>query len=162
MAVRLPAYEERRRLILARLKAEVEEIDAKVAFIKAVIDGHLELSRKTDAQILEGLIRCKIPALSGQKTRDDIDSYEYVLKMRIDRVKESAVRELMEQAHKKREAMAEMERKTASSLWMEDIDTFTTAWGKYGAEREVAYTAGETATATTGKKRATRATKAKK
>lgn len=162
MSKRLPEYERRRELILDRLRREIIELDAKVVFIRAVSEGRLELSRKTDKEIVEGMKRCGVPALSGdeedERRGEKIEGYEYVLKLRIDRVKESAIREMMEQAERKREAMMEMEKKSGADIWMEDIDRFMVGWGKYSMERESAYNT-EGSMVMTGKKRGGKKTK---
>jgi hypothetical protein len=59
---------------------------------------------------------------------DDYDSYEYCVKMRIDRVKKSAVIELDKQITDKSNEIERLEAETANSLWMSDLDDFEAAW----------------------------------
>jgi len=132
---RLPLYEARRLSILETLKRQIEELDAKRRFIQAILDGHLELQRKTDAEIVEGLKRCDIPALSCPEKPDEYDSYEYVVRMRIDRVKQSAVIELDKQISDKRDEIERLEAETASSLWLSDLAEFEDSWKAYSVAR---------------------------
>lgn len=132
---RLPLYESRRLSILETLKKQIEELDAKRRFIQAILDGDLELQRKTDAEIVEGLKRCNIPALSNPGAPDEYDSYEYCVKMRIDRVKQAAVIELDRQITDKQTEIERLEAETASSLWLADLEEFEDSWKTMSAVR---------------------------
>jgi DNA topoisomerase II len=125
---RLPMYEARRQSILDTLKKQIEELDAKRRFIQAILDDRLVLQKKTDEEIVAQLKICDIPPLSNPSKPDDYDSYEYCNKMRIDRVKQSAVIELDKQITDKRTEIERLEAETASSLWMSDLDDFEATW----------------------------------
>jgi hypothetical protein len=133
---RLPLYEDRRQSILEILKKQIEELDAKRRFIQAILDGRLELQRKTDEEIVEGLKKCDIPALSCPEKPDDYDSYDYVVRMRIDRVKQSAVIELDKQITDKQVEIDRLEGETATSLWLTDLAEFEEAWKEFSIARE--------------------------
>lgn len=132
---RLPLYEARRLSILETLKGQITELDAKRRFIQAILDGRLELQKKTDAEIVEGLKRCDIPALSCPDKPDEYDSYEYVVRMRIDRVKKAAVIELDSQIADKQAEIERLDAETASSLWLADLAEFEDAWKTYSVVR---------------------------
>jgi hypothetical protein len=99
------------------------------------MSGELELMRKSDEEIVEGLKTCNIPALSDINMPDSVDGYEYVLRMRIDRVKASAIDELNRQIDNKNEQYTVLEKETASSLWKKDLDDFIEAWKTYTVKR---------------------------
>ena len=132
---RLPLYEARRQLWLKTLLSQMEELDAKRRFIQAILDDRLVLQKRTDEQIIEGLKACSIPALSCMEKPDVYDSYDYVLRMRMDRVKQSAVVELDEQIAEKQAEKERLEAETASSLWLADLTEFQEAWVKYSEVR---------------------------
>lgn len=132
---RLPLYEARRLSILETLKKQIEELDAKRRFIQAILDDKLVLQKKTDEEIVEGLKRCNIPALSNPDKPDEYDSYEYCVKMRIDRVKQSAVVELDKQITDKQTEIERLEAETASSLWMADLEDFEECWTNMSTTR---------------------------
>jgi DNA topoisomerase-2 len=132
---RLPLYESRRLSILETLKKQIDELDAKRRFIQAILDGDLELQRKSDAEIVEGLKRCNIPPLSNPGAPDDYDSYEYCVKMRIDRVKQAAVIELDKQITDKQIEIERLDAETASSLWLADLEEFEDSWKSMSALR---------------------------
>lgn len=125
---RLPKYEARRLSILETLTTQITELDAKRRFIQAILDDKLVLQKKSDEEIVEGLKECDIPALNNMEKPDDYDSYEYCVKMRIDRVKQSAVIELDMQISEKQEEIERLEAETANSLWLSDLDDFEKCW----------------------------------
>lgn len=131
---RLPAYEERKRHILEGLQREITELEAKLIFIRAILEGRLELARKEDHEIVANLKACGVPALGGAE--DLVESYDYVLRMRIDRVKASAVAALEAEAAEKKAVAATVTAKTGSQMWLEDLAEFAEAWKKYVKARE--------------------------
>ena len=133
---RLPAYEARRVRILEILVKDMQELEAKRAFLQAILDGRLELMRKTDEQIVEGLKACGIPALSDPEKAGLVEGYDYVLRMRIDRVKASAVADLVEEVAKKQAEVMRLEKETPATMWLADLAEFEAAWSKYIAVRE--------------------------
>ena len=125
---RLPLYEGRRQNTLASLKKQITELDARRRFIQAILEERLVLQKKTDEEIVEGLKQCDIPPLSNPGAPDEYDSYEYCVKMRIDRVKQAAVVELDRHISDKQAEIDRLEAETASSLWISDLNEFEEAW----------------------------------
>ena len=132
---RLPMYEARRLSMLDILKRQMEELDAKRRFIQAMLEGRLELHKKTDEEIVAGMKACNIPPLSNPEKPDEYDSYEYCVRMRIDRVKQAAVVELDRQFTEKQEEIERLEGESAPSLWLTDLEEFEEAWHAYHANR---------------------------
>uniref|UniRef100_A0A6C0DDT3 DNA topoisomerase (ATP-hydrolyzing) n=1 Tax=viral metagenome TaxID=1070528 RepID=A0A6C0DDT3_9ZZZZ len=132
---RLPMYEERRMKQLEIIGGQMQELDAKRRFIQALLDEHLVLQKKSDEEIVVQLKACDIPALSNLEKPDEYDSYDYVLRMRMDRVKQSAVVELDGQLEEKRTEKERLEAETGSSLWLADLEAFRLGWVQYSAER---------------------------
>lgn len=133
---RLPAYEARRLRILELLVKEMRELEAKKAFLLAILEGRLELMRKTDEEIVEGLKSCGIPPLSDPTAVDSVEGYEYVMRMRIDRVKASAVTDLDREVAIKMAEVERLEKETPATMWLSDLADFEAAWAKYGINRE--------------------------
>jgi len=132
---RLPLYEGRRQSILETLKKQIIELDARRRFIQAILEDRLVLQKKTDEEIVKQLKICDIPPLSNPGAPDDYDSYEYCVKMRIDRVKQAAVVELDRQISDKQTEIDRLEAETASSLWISDLDEFEESWKAMSALR---------------------------
>jgi DNA topoisomerase-2 len=123
---RLKAYETRRLKEMERLRAEAVEADAKARFIRAVLEGSLELRRATDEQLVAALKAHSLPALSG--SADSVDGYDYLLRLRMDRVKANAIVEAEESVAKAKGAVEALENTTASALWLKDLDDFEAGW----------------------------------
>jgi DNA topoisomerase-2 len=143
---RLPAYEVRRTKQLEVLRKEVSELQAKRAFLQAILDGKLDLMRRTDEEIVANLKACGIPALSDPGAADSVDGYEYVLRLRIDRVKQSAILELDKQVADRCGQMEVLEKQTPANMWLSDLEDFEAAWKKYVGERNTALMEGTVAT----------------
>jgi DNA topoisomerase-2 len=133
---RLAAYERRRAAEIARLAREAVEADAKARFLQAVIDGTIDLRRASDEDIVAAMIAHDLPALSGGKT--SVDAYEYLLRLRMDRVKAAAVEEHQRAVVVAKAALAALEATTAASMWLSDLGEFEAAWKKMRVERETA------------------------
>jgi DNA topoisomerase-2 len=132
---RLPMYEERRMKQLEIIGGQMRELDAKRRFIQALLDENLVLQKKSDEEIVAQLKACDIPALSNLEKPNEYDSYDYVLRMRMDRVKQSAVVELDGQLEEKRTEKERLEAETGSSLWLADLEAFRLGWVQYSQER---------------------------
>lgn len=132
---RLPLYENRRLNILESLKKQIEEMDARRRFIQAILDERLILQKKTDSEIVDNLKLCNIPPLNNPELPDNYDSYEYCVKMRIDRVKQSAVVELDRSITDKQLEISKLESETASSLWLNDLSEFEEVWNNMSSLR---------------------------
>lgn len=132
---RLAAYEERRASEMARLKAEAVEADAKARFLKAVLEGSIDLRRATDEAIVSLMKMHELPALSGPDV-ESVDSYEYLLRLRMDRVKAAAVLEQEKAVAVARSAVAVLEATTAAAMWLRDLDDFVAGWQAMKKARE--------------------------
>jgi DNA topoisomerase-2 len=133
---RLPMYEARRQNQMEVLQRQMVELDAKRRFIQAILDERLVIQKRSDEEIVEGLKACEIPPLSCPEKPDEYDSYDFVLRMRIDRLKQSAVIELDEAIAEKEGEIAHLEGQTGASLWLADLAELEEAWKKYAAARE--------------------------
>ena len=159
---RLPLYEQRRLKQLEQLAKEATELEAKRAFLQAMLDGRIVLMRKEEEEIIGMLKTCGIPPLSNPLEPDSYESYRYVVRLPMDRVKKSAIAELDEEVRVKREAMAELEKATPATMWLKDLEEFAAAWTTYKELREEEMKGdGGAATPAPKKKRATTVVKRK-
>jgi len=149
---RLPLYEKRRLRLLDQIQTQLTELEAKRAFIAAILDGRLDLMRKTDEQVLAGLKVCGIPPLSDPGAADTVKAYEYVLRLRIDRLKASAIQELDEEVAIKKGEKVRLEGETPGTMWLADLAEFKEAWTAYKESRELDMEVGTTEVVKKGKK----------
>lgn len=134
--VRLTGYETRKALELARLDRELVEFDAKARFLQALLDDRMDLRRKSDEEIIGAMKIHKLPALDAMDKPDSVDSYEYLLKMRMDRVKASAVEDARKHVEMAKMALELLKATSAENLWLRDLDIFEKAWVALQATRE--------------------------
>ncbi|NBV77142.1 hypothetical protein EBR66_03205 [bacterium] len=134
---RLTAYERRRAAEIARLERDAIEADAKARFLQAVLDGTIDMRRASDEDIVAAMIAHELPALSSENVTS-IESYEYLLRLRMDRVKASAVEDHKKAVVTAKAALVELEGTTANAMWLADLNDFESAWKKMRAERETA------------------------
>jgi hypothetical protein len=132
---RLAAYEERRASEMARLQAEAVEADAKARFLKAVLEGTIDLRRATDEAIVAVMKSHSLPALSGPDV-ENVDSYDYLLRLRMDRVKAAAIQEQEKAVTNALNAVAVLEATTAAAMWLRDLDDFVAGWQAMKKGRE--------------------------
>uniref|UniRef100_A0A6C0DP55 DNA topoisomerase (ATP-hydrolyzing) n=1 Tax=viral metagenome TaxID=1070528 RepID=A0A6C0DP55_9ZZZZ len=147
---RLNAYEQRRQTEMMRLKAEAVEADATARFLQGVLEGSLELRRATDEEIVAAMVEHSLPALSGDAT--SVDGYEYLLRLRMDRVKASAVENAVASVVKAKAAIEELDKTTAAQLWLKDLESFESGWEKMQVVRKDLAAGGIRKTTTAKKK----------
>ena len=155
---RLGAYEARRQALLGALEEEIRELQAKRTFIRAIVEGRLVISNRDDEAIVADLKGLELPALSDMGAAESVRGYEYLLKMRIDRIKAAAIEELEGQVREKEDERTCLENTNAGQLWMVDLADFEEAWKKYEGARMAELTdgVGEKAGGAGGKKRVVR------
>ena len=127
-------------LELARLLAELVELRAKLLFVKAVLDKRLVIANVEDAPLLAALKGLGLPALSlSLGDGDGLKGYEYLLRMRVDRLKASAVVELERDVAATQATHDALASKTPEALWLADLDEFDVAWADYTEWRIATY-----------------------
>lgn len=140
---RMTAYEQRRLSEMARLEHDMRECDARARFLKAVLEGSLDLRRASDEEIVAAMQKHGLPALSDPEFPETVDAYEYLLKLRMDRVKASAIEEAEKQLLVARMAFESLRDTTASTLWLRDLQAFESAWEMMKKTRVAASSLGE-------------------
>ena len=125
---RLAAYEKRRQHQIAVCKDEWEEMTAKCRFLKAIVEGHLHLMNAEDEDILRELHGLGLPPRSKPAEPNTLAAYDYLLRMRVDRIKKSSVKEAEDEAKTCKERMEALEQTTAADIWRKDLAEFMSCW----------------------------------
>jgi len=136
--VRLTGYETRKTLEIGRLERELIEFDAKARFLLALLEDRMDLRRRTDEEIVAALRAENLPPLDNLTDPESVDSYEYLLRMRMDRVKASAVEDARKHVEAAQIALTTLKGTTASELWTRDLVQFEKAWVGLQEAREAA------------------------
>jgi DNA gyrase/topoisomerase IV subunit A len=154
-AVRLQMYGERKAHELSRLSKEITDLEARYIFVKAVVEKRLIVANAEDEDLLAGLKALELPALSEG---EGLKGYEYLLKMRIDRLKAQAWKELEAELDQVRTKSARLSETKPETLWVNDLEAFSSAWDDYIVWRNGTYESSQKVP--TVKKKAVRKAKA--
>ena len=133
---RIGGYVARKANELARIDDEIEELDARARFVRAVVDGTLVVANANDEELLAGLKTLELPPRSAPDDGNNLRAYEYLLRMRVDRLKAAAVLELeaeLKKSHTERDVLAA---KSVENLWLADLDVFSGAYERFQGIRE--------------------------
>jgi DNA topoisomerase II len=122
---RLELYRKRKAHQLSVLLDSIEELSAKAKFVRGIVEGTIQIVNQPDEVVLASLLKNGFPKRS---LGEGLDGYEYLLRMRIDRIKKSAIAEVEHELEKIREALATLEATTVHQLWGRELDEFTSAW----------------------------------
>jgi DNA topoisomerase-2 len=151
-AHRLVAYQARRAWQIAQLKDKIEELAAVRDFVRGVVGGAVKIMNVEDDVVLGSLKKLGLPPRSCREEPDTLKAYEYLLRMRVDRIKKSSIVEAEKDVEKAQEELVVLEGTTAIAMWLGELDEFLAAWTKHEAVMLSMMTAGASATGA-GKKK---------
>ena len=134
---RIDGYVERKSAQMKALEEELVELKAKAKFIQAILDETMVIQRASDEEIVEQMKDHELPALDMPDEVDNIKGYEYLLKMRLDRLKATAVEELESRVNETELVLEELQATSEQQLWLRDLDEFEAAYDKLVEEREL-------------------------
>jgi DNA topoisomerase II len=127
---RLLAYEERRQHQIKAMKDHLEEVEAKLNFVKAIVEQRLKIVNEEDDVVLKGLVGLGLPPRSDRTNPNTLGAFEYLLKMRVDRIKKKSVEESEQEVAVTKKKLADIESKNATNIWLEELDDFLEEWDK--------------------------------
>jgi hypothetical protein len=110
------------------MKDHIEELEAKAIFVKGIVNGTLRLLNQPDDVVLKSLKDHKLPPRSDREKPDSLDAYEYLLRLRIDRIKKSAVIEIENDLVATKAKLTELIKTTIGEIWAQELDEFSAAW----------------------------------
>lgn len=142
---RFEGYVARKAALLAALEKELVELRARRKFIQLVLDEEIVIARKEDEEIVEAMREHELPPLSEPAEPANIKAYEYLLRMRLDRLKASAVTELTRQVEEAEAAYEELLGTAEATLWLRDLDAFKDGWEEMIVERDAEAASGPAA-----------------
>jgi DNA topoisomerase II len=125
---RLVAYENRRLYQIEKIKDEIEELNAKWLFVKSIVDGKLKIMNEEDDIVLKGLVSLGLPPRSDRENPETLGAYEYLMKLRVDRIKKKSVEEAENDLKVTNQKLKELEAMTATGIWNKELDDFSQAW----------------------------------
>ena len=112
---RLPIYQERKNYMLAKYKADIEIMNHKMRFVRAVLDKVIRVMNRPKIEILEGMDRLQIPRNIYDKSKLRHFSEDDINKMR-------------NKAAKMQEEHDILENTTIQQLWLSDLNDLEKAY----------------------------------
>jgi DNA topoisomerase-2 len=126
---RLVAYEKRRQHMIATLKGQIEELQAKRDFIKAIVEERLQIMNQEDEDILSDLQdSLGLPPLSDRANPNTLGAYDYLLRMRIDKLKKRSVLDAEQELASVKKQLVVLEKTLASEVWSQELEEFLDVW----------------------------------
>ncbi len=125
---RLDSYEVRRQQQISTLKDQMEELQAKWNFVKAIVEGRLKLMNEEDDIVLKGLLKLGLPPRSDREAPETLGAFEYLLKMRVDRIKKTSVDEAASDVQATKKKLVELESTSSASIWAKELEEFLERW----------------------------------
>tara|TARA_B110000971_G_scaffold34781_1_gene32634 strand:- start:381 stop:1319 length:939 start_codon:yes stop_codon:yes gene_type:complete len=118
--VRKGVYVNRRKIMLEKLKKELDIIKYKTRFITEIVDDVRIINKKPKAVIIQELLDSDYPKFNK--------SYDYLLKMDLYKLTYEEIESLKNKCDMKQLDYDTLEAQTAGELWGVDIDRFIQKW----------------------------------
>ena len=138
--VRLNTYEKRKEYLLSHLETQLCKLSNKAKYITLVLDGTLELRRKSIEEIDQMLIQHGFDKLD--------DSYDYLVKMPMVSVATEYVEKLLKEKGEKEQELNVLRETTVSQMWLKELEVFNSQLDSVNSVRQ---TVSETAPKVTKK-----------
>ena len=126
--VRIMYYEKRKEYLEKQLKIEFKKDTNRYRYIKAVVDGKLDMHQKDD-DLEASMQELKLEKMIHGNNEEP--SYDYLLSMQMRSMTEKKLEELKKSAELSTKKLKELQAKTAKDLWIEDLDAFEEAYQKF-------------------------------
>ena len=118
--VRKGVYVNRRKIMLEKLKKELDIIKYKTRFITEIVDDVRIINKKPKAVIIQELVDSDYPKFNK--------SYDYLLKMDLYKLTYEEIESLKNKCDMKQLEYDTLEGQTAGELWGVDLDKFVQKW----------------------------------
>lgn len=131
-------YGKRKEHLLAQLQREAMIARNKINFITMVADGKLELGRRDRESLEKELKDLQFDPVSEEKGQSDetSGSFEYLLKMPLSSLTKDRILYWTAYREKRDAEVVDMQNKSISDLWTEDLSALEIALRDYEKERE--------------------------
>ena len=123
--IRLEYYEKRYNYLIEKYQYELSIIKSRIKFIEGIINDDIVIFKKEDNEIDKILEEYELPKISKityeEISKDDKDSYDYLLNMPMRTMTKKKLDELNKQMNDKISLLELLEKKNAKELWKEDL-----------------------------------------
>ena len=127
---RLEMYETRKTYLINELKRELMVLNNKARYIKEILEGTIDLRKKTK-EVINNMLREK-----GYDEIKEGDEYKYLTKMPMDSVTEENVKKLMDDHAKMIKELEELENMTKEEMWLKELNELNQEYLLFKEEKE--------------------------
>jgi len=113
---RLEMYEIRKTYLINELKRELMVLTNKTKYIKEILEGTIDLRKKTK-EVINNMLREK-----GYDEIKEGDEYKYLTKMPMDSVTEENIKKLLEDHAKMTKELEELESMSKENMWLKELN----------------------------------------
>ena len=125
---RLKLYAIRRTYQISEIEKKIVVTEAKVRFIKLIIEGTIPLRGLPKADMITLMLEQNLPPL---KTKVDSDGFDYLLNVSVSAFTGEKITALTQEMENLKDDKERMYAKTPSIMWLEELDELENAYEKY-------------------------------
>lgn len=137
--VRLNLYQKRKDYLMKEWRKELDILQWKLKFVKAVIAEEIIVFKKTSQEIINQLEENKFPKFAVADEKNP--TYGYLTNMSIIRFSKDEIKKLEKQIEDKEEELAILEGKTPSQIWEDELEEFIKEYDEWENTINLAYQA---------------------
>jgi len=138
-AVRLATYHRRKAYQVAAMEQVLQKLTNKARYIQLVLEGTVDLRRKTAEQIEAMLGGQGLVKLVGGGGEAAVANYDYLIKMPMVSVSKEQVDKLMKERADTEAELTALKATTVETIWLRELETFETQYKTYVAKRQAEY-----------------------
>jgi DNA topoisomerase-2 len=126
--VRMNMYKKRKATIVNEITNKLLELSNRSKYIQGVLDGTIDLRRKTNKEVDDLLASFGLTMLEN--------SFSYLRKMQMDSVTEENVDKIMRDSREMQEQLKILINTSLKQMWLNDLETFEKKYTVYKLQRE--------------------------
>lgn len=127
---RLEMYEVRKKYLINEIKRELLVLNNKARYIKEILEGTIDLRKKTK-EFINNMLK--------KKNYDEVkegDEYKYLIKMPMDSVTEENVKKILEDQEHMIKDLKELENITKEDMWLKELNDLNNEYLLFKEEKE--------------------------
>jgi DNA topoisomerase-2 len=136
--VRLATYHRRKAYQVAAMEQVIQKLTNKARYIQLVLEGTVDLRRKTAEQI-EAMLGGQGLVKLGGGGEAAVANYDYLIKMPMVSVSKEQVDKLMKERADTEAELTALKATTVETIWLRELETFETQYKTYVAKRQSEY-----------------------
>jgi len=142
--VRMDTYKKRKAAIVNEITNKLLELSNRSKYIQGVLDGTIDLRRKTSKEVDDLLSAFGLTMLEN--------SFSYLRKMQMDSVTSENVDKIMRDSRDMQEQLKILVNTSLKQMWLNDLDNFEKKYTVYKTQRDILQKNAGTLTTTVVKK----------